>query len=327
MGLLEKFKDLFTDPYDDDNSNDNEQVKEEEITVIEEKPEENKLPTFMREKIAKEEMEKKESKTDVSDQEDLKNTNKFRFPIDYDDMDYVAKRVNLDDTDYGYYPKEEIKEQEVKREVRVTSKTKVEPYSKGNKNKKEEEKKFIATPIISPVYGVLNKNYQKDEVKSKDDNYVIQRSSKKIDFESVRNKAFGTLSDDIKENMCENCEFLREIKDSIKLETISENDLLYDMTKDTDKLNDVDSKMDNYEDFGVEYDNDVRIVNHNDEDDVVATKIEGKEDNLGDYADFDLEDELMNDKGTSKDETDLDDLEITDDLFSLIDSMYTEKED
>ena len=79
--------------------------------------------------------------------------------------------------------------------------------------KKEEPKpkKFKPTPVISPVYGVLDKNYTKDEVKVQDeDSYEIKRPSRKVDFETVRNKAFGSLTDDIRNNLCENCELYKE---------------------------------------------------------------------------------------------------------------------
>ena len=71
----------------------------------------------------------------------------------------------------------------------------------------------MAVDVNTPIYGVLDKNYTKDEVKVQDeDKYEIPRNSKKVDFETVRNKAFGSLTDDIKNNMCENCELYKEVK-------------------------------------------------------------------------------------------------------------------
>ena len=340
MGLLDKFKDLFTDV---------EEVEEEKVIEEEEStpPEENKLPTFMREKIEREEQEKviplEQPKEEKKDNEELiKPNNSFRFPIDYDDEDDVLL-VRKEQKE------EKIMRREIKHEdVTPKSKPKVELYNKSAKEKeknKVEEKRFAPSPIISPVYGILDKNYHQDDVKAKEeDSYELQRPSKKLDFESVRKKAFGTLSDDIKDNMmCENCELLKELKESTKIEKISEDDLLYEMTEEdkTDNTDDItiNEAVENYYDFGVAYepDNDdkknnnqdeVVIVNHNDEESK-ASKIEVKEDNEtldNDDVSVIKDDNLDNNKKIVED-TPLEDLELTDDLFNLIDSMYMEKDD
>ena len=120
--------------------------------------------------------------------------------------------------------------------------------------KKEEVKpKFKASPVISPVYGVLDKNYTKEEVREKtDDNNTMKRPSKKVDFETVRKKAFGNLADEIKDNMlCENCELYKEVK---KISALSEDDLLYDMTVDEEEKEvTLEKAYDNYREFGVAY--------------------------------------------------------------------------
>lgn len=58
-----------------------------------------------------------------------------------------------------------------------------------------ENRKFTPSPVISPVYGVLDKNYKKEDV-------VVPREEKKrIDVDSVRKKAFGTLEEDIEKTL------------------------------------------------------------------------------------------------------------------------------
>ena len=344
MGLLDKFKDLFTDV---EEVEEEKVIEEEEITP----PEENKLPTFMREKIEREEQEKviplEQPKEEKKEEEDglLKPNNSFRFPIDYDDEDdaFLVRKETRE---------EKVMRREVKHEE-VPVKPKVELYNKSAKEKekekgKQEEKKFAPSPIISPVYGVLDKNYHQDEVRAKEeDSYELQRPSKKLDFESVRKKAFGTLSDDIKDNMmCENCELLKELKESTKVEQISEDDLLYEMTEEEKTVDvkpkdniTIDEAVENYYDFGVAYEpdtstktindnDDVVIVNHNDEESR-ASKIEVKED-VTPLKDNDISlisDDIEEDKNEEIKDTPLEDLELTDDLFNLIDSMYMEKED
>ena len=50
----------------------------------------------------------------------------------------------------------------------------IKPTINGYHGKKEETKRiFKPTPIISPVYGVLDKNYKKDEITSKKKSYEI----------------------------------------------------------------------------------------------------------------------------------------------------------
>ena len=65
--------------------------------------------------------------------------------------------------------------------------------------KKEEKKSFKPSPIISPVYGVLDKNYKKDEISSK-----VRENPYKSDVitvDDVRNKAFGTLEDELENTL------------------------------------------------------------------------------------------------------------------------------
>lgn len=326
MGLFSKIKDLLVD---------DEEVYETKEVEVEEKEEEHKLPTFMRNKIEKEEEEKKilEEKTQKKEpiKENIPEVKKEekKFPFEFDDDDFIEptrfSRVTVQ------------KEKVVEKIVEPQPQPIVKPY--GNKKELEKPKKFRPTPVISPVYGVLDKNYKTDEVVSKEeDSYAIQRSSKKVDFEAVRKKAYGTLSDDIKNNMlCENCELLKEIKVSKKIERLSEEDLLYNMTvddedevkkEDTNKDITLEQAKENYEDFGVTYelppkrsrDNDeVKIVNHAEEE-VVGEKVEVTEPVIEkENKNIVIEEEKKEDKKSE--------LELTDDLFNLIDSMYKERDE
>ena len=68
------------------------------------------------------------------------------------------------------------------------------------KEKKEEpkEKMFKPTPIISPVYGILDKNYHKEDiVERKDTTPLRPKSGPTID--TIRNKAYGTLEEQLKD--------------------------------------------------------------------------------------------------------------------------------
>lgn len=313
MGLFDKIKDLFTDE---------EEVYETKEIEVSDKEDEHKLPTFMRNKIEKEEKENEIKILENNENEEkqiavlVENKPKKeekKLSFDFDDEDFIEP---------VRFTRSAILKEKSKEVTNDTS-TVVKPYS--NKKELEKPKKFRPTPVISPVYGVLDKNYKKEEVISKDeDAYTIQRPSKKVDFESVRKKAYGTLSDDIKANMCENCELLKEIKVNKKIEKLTKEDLLYNMTveEENDDKKDITlgEAVENYDDFGVSYEmppqrsktnleEDVVIVNHADEE-VVAEKVEVKEETIK---------ESLEEKNK--------DLELTDDLFNLIDSMYKERND
>ena len=297
-------------------------------------------------KILEEKKQKKEPIKENIPEVKKEEKKENKFPFEFDDDDFIEptrfSRVTVQ------------KEKVVEKIVEPQPQPIVKPY--GNKKELEKPKKFRPTPVISPVYGVLDKNYKTDEVVSKEeDSYAIQRSSKKVDFEAVRKKAYGTLSDDIKNNMlCENCELLKEIKVSKKIERLSEEDLLYNLTTDEKEnlkeeidndvkeevkdeiVNNIEEELpdkditlgeavENYVDYGVSYDipprrtketkDEVKIVNHADNE-VVGEKVEVIEP---------IDEVVTEDKKETNDRKK--DLELTDDLFNLIDSMYKERDD
>ena len=359
MKFLDKIKDLFSD--------EEEVIETKEIEIDEEdeekEKEERKLPTFMRNKIEEEERREEARKQRemplneenvISDREIVRtrSNNNFSFPMDMDEpIERAASRPT--------YSSQNVLERE--RKV-------AELYNKPELYSKKEEpkpKKFKPTPVISPVYGVLDKNYTKDEVKVSDERtYELQRPSRKVDFETVRNKAFGSLTDDIRNNLCENCELYQEVKITkaadLKLRKDKEEDLLADIKEDI-TLGDAE---DNYFDFGVDYEiptredapsvkitrtkevEEIKIVNHNDEESV-AEKIEVKESPKEDIPEeveiptrTSLEDDLIDTKEFEKISTDeetadsilegLNDISeedsIENDIFSLMDSIYDEEE-
>jgi len=332
MKFLDKIKDLFSD--------EEEVIETKEIETVEN--EEHKLPTFMRNKIEEEERREEERKQreitsaeTVSDMDIVKtrSNNSFSFPMDIDEPEIINTRFSSQN-------------------VLMTEKREKPPVELYSKKEEVKPKKFKPTPVISPVYGVLDKNYTKDEVRLQDESsYEIQRPSRKPDFETVRNKAFGSLTDDIRNNLCENCELYKEVKitKNVDKKVSKESDnLLSDMLEESDiSLGDAE---DNYFDFGVSYEvpsreekgntvvnideieikNEIKIVNHNDEESK-ASKIEVKEEE----EDKKFEDTKEFEKITH-DEEDInailggsDDLNLdsaANDIFNLIDSMYDEED-
>jgi len=336
MGLLDKIKDLFME----------EETDEEELELEEENKkdyEEPKdvLPKVMRDTIKKEEeilkfeelkpVEKsgiKENKT-VKNIEEPVPQKRFSFPIDFEE-EVTPSRVNSNRNVLNV-------EKEVPKKVS-------ELYPK--KEEVKEKPKFRPTPVISPVYGVLDKNYKKEEVRERaEEDAPMKRPSKKVDFETVRKKAFGNLSDEIKDNlMCENCELYKEAK---RLSSISSDDLLYDMLVDEEKEPEevtLEKAYDNYEDFGVAYEpkkensnveNHTTIINNNTEI-KIADKIEieevneiEKEEKIEDRIKK-LDDNTFGSpsefKVPSREEKKQEN-KVDEDFFKLIDSMYKERVD
>lgn len=160
----------------------------------------------------------------------------------------------------------------------------------------KENKGFKPSPIISPIYGVLDKNYRKEEVVTKKENKSTVSSYRKVDLDSVRNKAFG--SDEVKEKP-----ETYEIKKEVKVEVKKEEKTLYDVNStkpDINKITLADAD-EYYNDLGLAYNVDYNDASRDTR--VSRSKRYREDDNLA-------KDDSVN----------------NDNLFDLIDLMYN-KED
>ncbi len=129
---------------------------------------------------------------------------------------------------------------------------KVQDY--GLYEKKEEKGYFRPSPIISPIYGILDRNYRKEDVVSKKDVPIASSySRKRVDIDDVRNKAYGSLSDDIEREIKQ-----QPIDDDLSFE-VEENDekrlvdLSADESKPTVKEVTVGDAVEYFQDLGLEY--------------------------------------------------------------------------
>lgn len=362
MGLMDKFKNLFTD----EEIIEEDEVDTVEIKEVKKEEEVNKLPTFMREKIEKEEKSKNSQEKEIEEkkEETIKKTdsdigfelpkieekNTFKFPLDLTDNDFVETRSRQS----IHQKKPEVVREEVKPAVshrvsRVEKKVKPEPkVADLYKDKKEPvekaKSKFRATPIISPIYGVLDKNYTSNDIDATSRNDLeSNRHSKNVDFDSVRKKAYGSLSEEIKENlMCENCEYLREAKEcqrererleDVKYETYETYDDNYEDTYEENTYKDItlDEATENYYDYGVPYEKEdkdkeeIKISNFEKEE--VQEERRPKKEIPPVKSNINLLSTLKKSMGDNVEETPKkeENLELTDDLFNLIDSMYDER--
>ena len=184
MSVFKKIKDVLFDI----------EEEEEVIPVKKEKPvvEENPIKEI---KITKE-----NTINDFDDTDVPKKNNNFNFPLDFEDdmpvRETSVKKENIksysdnnrrsfydDDYDIPRRNKNDyiVKEAERKKEE-------VRDYSKYLQPKKEEKKIFTPSPVISPVYGVLNQNYTKDDVIVKTDIGVKTPS-----LDEVRKKVYNKV--------------------------------------------------------------------------------------------------------------------------------------
>ena len=117
--------------------------------------------------------EEKNEEDIVSDNEIVTSEEKVSAPIFFDD-DYFKELEQ---------PKQEYRFNSIKEQP-----------------KKEEKKVFKPTPIISPVYGVLDKNYSKEDITTKQEKQ-IEKTNTIVTLDEVRKKAYGTLEDELENTL------------------------------------------------------------------------------------------------------------------------------
>ena len=230
MGFLEKVRNMFTEEIDDE-----EDVKVEKVDKVKkeiiasfndskDKIDKDEEPLFKEEKIEKEE----------------------KKPVFLDDEDF--NDLNFSSREDIYSKKESVEPKEEKK----PSKTREDKYvRKGNykdmlkesfeetEEKQEEEKKiFKPTPIISPIYGILDKNYHKEDIVSKNEKSEDTKQEPLID--QIRNKAYGTLEDELEDTLFGKNSVLNKKPDEELEEIIPDTDdidtLTDDISKDLDEL-------------------------------------------------------------------------------------------
>ncbi len=349
MGLIDKFKNMFTEEVEDE---------EEQTQVVKQiKVEDNLkrrsdysidepvsrtslsrttpiinddvvIPKYEREETVIKHEEKIVQPV-LEENKPLKREEKFVFPVYFDDKDFEKIEEK---------PKkiEQPKKEPIKKEVYGT---KIE--------KKEETKVFKPTPIISPIYGVLDKNYRKDDISSK----KVARSefrdpNKPLTIDEVRKKAYGTLEDDLETSLFAKSSIFMESDSEKEEKEESKHNLLTDLVEN-DEYNSVDEFLNTpVEDYKAKHktstdDFDLDDTLNNLESSMNETlknidnKPEEKRSSLDDLlndSDFDkddnmLEDYIMNNNKENEETKDEDEDLTQSDLFNLIDSMYEKGED
>lgn len=279
MGVFSKLKNIF---YDEEYVDEPEAEIKKVDKVLKKEVEEAK-PRVEEIKITREEPKREEVKrvleepkasNDFSERELFRSERTFNF-TEFDDDEELPSRRNV-----------------LNPEPKVAKRTEVQKPAIP-----EQPKIFKPSPIISPIYGILDKDYKKDEVVSKpvrEEKPVIKDSA--TTYDTVRRKAYGTLEDELEDTLNSMNKLTPE---AISNEVNKIDKSVDELDKKTNKIEDLISKIESTtSDVSVgELEDKMELEHFDDEDD-----------------------EPVSDK-TMTNST------LEHDLFNLIDSMYDDKED
>lgn len=278
MGFISKIKNIL--------------FEEEEIEVPVTKTKEEKVVTPVAIMDAEEKLEKAKQtinkQESLSERELFKVDNTFNFPA-FDEDEFESTLPKPKPKTVKEYPEERSKRAEtVKHDFRI--------FEKDRDIKSNEKKKFKPSPVISPVYGILDKDYHPDEIMPKIKEDALKRSSG-LDVDKVRNKAFGTLDDDLKD-------VIEQPKPISRVNKSYEQESALVTEKTLDELLEESAEETIIVDEDLELEKNIKEI----EDEL--DKIDEEEPILDD------KEKIVNDDDT-----------LEQDLFELIDSMYDNKKE
>ena len=279
MGVFSKLKNIF---YDEEYIDEPEAEIKKVDKVVKKEVEEAK-PRVEEIKITREEPKREEikrvveepkSSNDFSERELFRSERTFNF-TEFDDDEELPPRRNV-----------------LNSEPKVAKRVEVQKPAIP-----EQPKIFKPSPVISPIYGILDKDYKKDEVVSKtvrEEKIVIKDSA--TTYDTVRRKAYGTLEDELEDTL--------NSMNKLTPEAISN-----EVNKIDESVNELDKKTNKIEDL--------------------ISKIEST---TSDISVGELEDKMELEHFDDEDDESFSDKTMTNstlehDLFNLIDSMYDDKED
>lgn len=233
-------------------------------------------------------------KEEVSERELFKSDSTFPF-FDFDEEEF-DKQMPTKAPEKSIVPeKRQSNVFEYERKKKIEKRTDYGRYEKTEITETVERKKFKPSPIISPVYGILNQNYDKDEI-------FKRRDPDKVDIQTVRDKAFGEKKEMPKEEKIEPKTTFYEETETVTISAPAEKEK---------KVKTIDELLEDTSDLVVDIDRDLDI-------DTISPSLEP-----------DVEVELEEEYVEPTQELKIPEVEDTleNDLFDLIDSMYDSKED
>lgn len=294
MGLLNKIKGILFEEVEEDEVVST--PKSEEKKPIAEKIEpQRKVEEPVEKSVPKVTAPVKETKTENLNERDLFKSDNISPFFDFDEEEFSnMSRVQKPKT---------TNVMEYERKKRVEKRYDMGNFSKIERTEVVEKKKFKPSPIISPVYGILNEDYKPEDIKSKTDNVV----NTGLDFNSVRKKAFG------EETLGEPEATYYEESVTVK---VKENE-----EEKQQKVKTIDELLEDTSDVTIDVDEKNSVEDKND---IKAT------DEVADYERIDKDLEEVTAKCDAN-KTEMrkveDDNTLENDLFDLIDSMYDNREE
>ena len=223
----------------------------------------------------------------VSEREIFKSEKTFNFPaFDEEEFDsFVPKKRSTNVMEH------ERKKQEKRVEYKPEYRKDYKDYKKPEETK--EVKRFKPSPIISPVYGILDKNYTPDEITTRTE----ATPTRSLDVDMVRKKAFGPKEEKVVEKI-----------------DVKEEEILVDkaLEEKMEKARTIDELLKDSSD---------EVIDINDAIDEEIDK------SFSDVRDLDEDEFEESSRQEEKHEESLEDDTLENDLFDLIDSMYENREE
>ncbi len=172
MGLFDKVKNLFT----------------EEVEVEEKEEKRGKKEEPIKKEVIQVEIPSPVKATRSEKHADL--------PEETDEPDIIEEPVPVkEEKKFPFFDDKDFDSLDVEQPVSLKKDKKKPSYRNDVYNPPKEEKKvFKPSPIISPVYGILDKDYPKDEIRRSSENSY---NAKEASVDEIRNKAYGSLESDI----------------------------------------------------------------------------------------------------------------------------------
>jgi len=305
MGVFDKIKNIFfeeeyVEVEEEAKKPKKVESKKEKVTVAKKID----LPEIKKERVKQELKEEPDEKEEeiVEDvlEEESKPENKFKFPMTFEEEDFKQDEAEFEKE--KHQRKEEVKQEEKPKYIYENERV---PLYEGREEKKEKPA-FKPTPIISPIYGILDKNYKKEEIVTKKPIILSSSSSRKMDLDRVREKAYGDLASDITASMQE-----EKTDDFVECEEEKEN-TFYDLNIASPAVErvTVGDAEEYFNDLGLEYNVDYKDSSIEKATGRRVTKLEEKE-------------KVEKENKETSDES----VSLENNLFDLIESMYEDKEE
>lgn len=191
----------------------------------------------------------------------------------------------------------------------------------GTYDKKEEKSYFKPSPIISPIYGILDKNYKKEDVVQKKEVHLSSSFQRgRVSVDDVRDKAYGKHEE---ENVLEDDNSKFEVEEEEEENKVVD---LNNQAKPEVKEVTMGDALEYFQDLGLEYNVDYVDVSKQQSKKGNPSKEETaiKDNSPRNRVDYLEEDSTYKPVKVEKDLKE-DTISDDDNLFDLIDSMYQEK--